>query len=104
MRPSHGFCPLESSQSITPRPKISDFFPRLYGSPLKHNGSLYATVPSPFDVDMTCFTTLDKPKSVILAMSDLIRILAETLAIYLISPWYICNITVMSLWHYGRLL
>src|SRR6185312_5063102 len=66
MRPSHGIFPLDISHSITPRLNISDFFPRLYDS-LKDAGSLYAGVPSPCDLDIICFNTLDKPKSVIFA-------------------------------------
>ena len=52
MRPSHGLLPLEISHNITPRLKMSDFFPRLYDSFSKVTGSIYAVLPSPFDVEV----------------------------------------------------
>jgi len=69
MRPSHGILPLEISHNITPRLKMSDFFPHLYGSFSKVAGSIYAVLPSPFDVEVACFSILDRPKSVIFATS-----------------------------------
>ena len=52
MHSLQGICPLEISQNSTPRPKISDFFPRLYDLSLNDKGSLYAAVPSPIDEDI----------------------------------------------------
>ena len=75
--PSQGILLLEISQSTTPRLKMSDFFPRLYDASLNDKGSMYAAVPSPLDMDVLCFNAADKPKSVILAMPDCIRILLE---------------------------
>ena len=69
-----GICPLEISQNNTPRLKRSAFFPRLYDWTLNDKGSLYAAVPSPIDEDIIC---PDRPKSVIFAMPDLIRMLEE---------------------------
>jgi len=57
-----------------PKDRDSDFFPRLYGMSPKDNGSLYAGVQSPCDMDII---PLDKPKSVILAMPFWIRMLLD---------------------------
>ena len=74
MHSLQGICPLEISQNSTPRLKTSDFFPRLYNWSLNDMGSLYAAVPSPIDEDIIW---PDRPKSVIFAMPDLIRMLEE---------------------------
>ena len=74
MHSLQGICPLEISQNSTPRLKISDLFPCLYDLSLNDKGSLYAAVPSPIDEDIIC---PDRPKSVIFAIPDLIRMLEE---------------------------
>src|SRR6185312_9248297 len=73
----HGPLPLDISHSITPRLNISELFPRLYELSFKDAGSLYAGAPSPRDLNIASFNTFDKPKSVIFATPDLIRILLD---------------------------
>jgi hypothetical protein len=75
----HGMLPLDISQSITPRLKMSDSFPYSYKESLKNIGSRYAicAILSFIDLGIFWFTTSDIPKSAIFATPSRIRILAD---------------------------